>query len=118
MEAKEFYTLFDQFIFAPRFKNSDIREWFKENTKEKGVYVVFSKKFEPLYIGSSIDLKRRLPAHRHKGQRKLEGHFDDVVFIGIKYVEGDTLTVEKEYIRKLSPELNKYRYGGLKVNEG
>lgn len=116
MEAKEFYTLFDQFIFSPRFKRADIRKWFKEHTEKRGVYVVFSKKFEPLYIGSSIDMPNRIPHHRY--QDKLKGHFDDVVFIGIKYVEGDTLTVEKEYIRKLSPELNKYRYGGLKVNEG
>lgn len=110
MEAKEYYTLFDQFIFTPGFNSVDIRQWFKENAKERGVYVIFNQQLEPLYIGSSIDLKRRLPAHRYKGQRKLEGYFDKVLFIGIKHVEGDLLSVEKDYIRHLEPALNQYHY--------
>lgn len=111
MKSINFPAFFDDFILAPSFKKTDIRQWFKEHENGRGVYAVFNRQFEPLYIGSSIDLKRRLPAHRNKGQRKLEGHFDEVLFIGIKYVEGgDPSPKERQFIRELEPMLNRYTY--------
>lgn len=111
MNAINFPALFDDFILAPGFKRADIKKWFKENVNEKckGVYCIFNRHFEPLYVGSSVDMANRIPHHRY--QDKLEGHFDEILFIGIKYVsKGDTLTKEREFIRKLNPALNRYRY--------
>lgn len=118
MKGINFPALFDQFIIAPGFEKEDIRKWFKENRNGQGVYTVFNRHFEPLYTGSTVDLERRLPAHLWKGQRLLEGYFDEVLFIGIKYIEsGDPSPAERQYIRELAPLLNKHRYGGIRVNE-
>lgn len=112
MDTINFSELFDDFILTPGFQRDDIKEWFNEEEEKrnrKAVYGVFNKQFKPLYIGSSINPKRRLPEHLH--QDKLEGHFDEVLFIGIKYVEnGDLRSEERQYIRKLKPMLNKHTY--------
>lgn len=100
--------LFDDFIPAPGFQRAEIKQWFQENKSGKAVYAIFNQQFEPMYVGSTIDLKRRLPQHRY--QDKIKGHFDEVLFIGIKYVEGDPLGNEKRFIRELNPKFNKYRY--------
>jgi excinuclease UvrABC nuclease subunit len=107
MENENFLG-FDDFIVAPHFDKESIQEWFHTNRNGKGVYAVYSKNFECLYVGATNNLKRRLPEHLK--QDKLKGRFDDVLFIGIKYIEGDPLTNEKQFIRKLEPTLNKYRY--------
>lgn len=111
MNSINFPAFFDNFLLAPSFKRADIRKWFKENTNKKGVYAVFNQQFEPLYIGSSINMPKRIPDHLY--QDKLKGHFDEVLFIGIKYTEtGDPLTEEMKFIRELQPKLNKYMYIG------
>ncbi|MEM1506342.1 GIY-YIG nuclease family protein [Domibacillus sp. 8LH] len=113
MNNIKFPQLFDDFITAPSFQREGIKEFFRGQSAKKGVYTIFNQQFEPMYVGSSIDLGRRLPAHLRKGQRKLEGHFDEVLFIGIKYVEGDVLSKEKWFIRELNPKFNKYRYTSM-----
>lgn len=106
----DFVTKFDKFITAPTFDKELIKEWFIENGNGKGVYVIFNKQFEPLYVGCSKDLKTRLPAHLHKGKRKLEGYFEEVLFIGLKHVKGDPSMLERNYIHEFEPLLNTYRY--------
>lgn len=117
MKSINFPALFDDFIIAPNLDASNITEGFRGNDNRKGVYTVFNSHFEPLYIGSSKDLRRRLWEHRSKNM--LKEHLSDILFIGIKYVEsGDPSPTERKYIRELKPLINKYRYGGsLRVNE-
>jgi excinuclease UvrABC nuclease subunit len=108
MKSINFPAFFDNFILAPTLKGSDITQWFKEHEKRNGVYTVFNKQFEPLYTGSSKDLRRRLWEHRSKD--KLKDHLEEVLFIGIKYVEGNPTPKERQFIRELQPLLNVYRY--------
>ncbi|UAL52285.1 GIY-YIG nuclease family protein [Metabacillus dongyingensis] len=111
METNNFLRLFDDYIVAPGFNRSDISKWFSTNKHKeinRGVYAILNYKLEILYIGSSIDLHKRLPHHLY--QEKLSGYFQEVLLIGIKYVEGDVTTPERKYIRELKPKLNKYRY--------
>lgn len=110
MKSINFPAFFDDFILAPTLKGSDITQWFKEHENGKGVYTVFNRQFEPLYTGSSKDLKRRLWEHRSKD--KLKDHLEEILFIGIKYVEGDTLGTERKFIDELEPMLNGQRYKG------
>lgn len=116
MKGINFPALFDDFIIAPSLEASDITEGFRDSENRKGVYTVFNKHFEPLYIGSSKDIKRRLWEHRSRG--KLKDNLGKVLFIGIKYIEnGDPSPAERQYIRELAPLLNEHRYGGIRVNE-
>lgn len=112
MEINNYLSLFDDYIVAPGFNRSDISKWFsmnKHTENNRGVYAILNYKLEILYIGSSIDLRNRVPHHLY--QDKLTGYFQDVLLIGIKYVaEGDVTGLERDYIRKLKPKLNKYRY--------
>ncbi|MDA2110311.1 GIY-YIG nuclease family protein [Bacillus cereus] len=110
LSGHDFVDKFDKFIEAPKFDRLFIKRWFIENENGSGVYVIFNKQFEPLYVGCSKDLKTRLPSHLHKGKRKLEGYFDEVLFIGIKYTQGDPTVLERKYIKKFEPLLNEYRY--------
>lgn len=117
MRSINFPALFDDFIIAPSLEGSSITEGFRDSENRKGVYTVFNQHFEPLYIGSSKDLRRRLWEHRTKD--KLKDHLGEVLFIGIKYIEsGDPSPAERKYIRELKPLLNRHRYGGIRVNEG
>lgn len=111
MDSINFPALFDDFIVAPNLKSAEILKWFKEHDNGTGIYTIFNQQFQPLYVGCSVNLKRRLGQHR--SQNKLEGHFDEVLFIGIKFVhEGDPTPKERQFIRELKPLLNKHRYGG------
>lgn len=111
MEQNNFLSLFDDYIVAPALNRSDITKWFNSNKHKgnnRGVYAILNYKLEILYIGSSIDLRNRVPHHLY--QDKLTGYFQEVLLIGIKYVEGDVSSLERNYIRRLKPILNKYRY--------
>lgn len=108
MLATDYYTMFDDYIYMPAFNRADMRAWFKEKGTSKAVYVVFNTQLEPLYVGSSINLKHRLPQHLQ--QDKLTGHFDDVLFIGVRYYDNDLLSLEKNFIHYLKPKLNKMTY--------
>jgi len=111
MEINNFLGLFDEYIVAQGFNRSDISQWFNANKHKeinRGIYVILNYKLEILYIGSSIDLRKRLPEHLYQG--KLSGYFQEVLLIGIKSVDGDVTILERQYIRELKPKLNKYRY--------
>lgn len=41
MKSINFPAFFDDFILAPSFKKTDIRQWFKEHENGRGVYAVF-----------------------------------------------------------------------------
>jgi excinuclease UvrABC nuclease subunit len=105
----QFHALFDDFILVPSYQLKDLTEWFKKKPNGRGVYSIFDRHFNCLYIGSSLDLQRRLKHHVHRDH--LKGHFEEVLFVGVRYMaEGDLQTIERKYIRNLSPMLNKYRY--------
>lgn len=113
MKSINFPIMFDDFIIAPVLEASNITEGFKNSENRKGVYTVFNRQFEPLYTGSSKDVRRRLREHR--SQDKLKDHLGEVLFIGVSYVEsGDPSPKERHYIRELKPLLNKHRYGGIR----
>jgi hypothetical protein len=57
--------MFDDFIVAPQFNRVDIKEYFRKNKRKKGVYAFINNRLEPLYIGSTIDLPKRIPHHRY-----------------------------------------------------
>ena len=111
MEINNNLSLFDDFIVAPGFNRSDITKWFKNNNhkeNKRGVYGILNYQLEILYIGSSINLPNRVPHHLY--QDKVKGHFQEVLLIGIRYVQGDVSVLEREYIREIRPKLNKYWY--------
>jgi excinuclease UvrABC nuclease subunit len=100
---KRFFDGFDAHIIAPGFNVEKIKSFFKGKGKVGGVYAVYDLNYEPLYIGHSKDLGKRLPQHLHQNQ--LKGHFDRVLFISVKYAEKD---LERQYIKEFNPLLNKY----------
>lgn len=59
MESINFPVLFDRFIVAPVLEVSNMTEGFKDDENRREVYTVFNPHFEPLYIDSSKDVKRR-----------------------------------------------------------
>ncbi len=111
MEINNCLSLFDDYIVTPGFNRTDISKWFSKNKKDgykRGVYAVLNYRLEVLYVGSSTNLRKRVPEHLY--QDKLTGHFQEVLLIGIKNLKGDVTSLEREYIRLLNPKLNKYRY--------
>ena len=111
METNNLLSFFDDYIVTPGFNRRDISKWFTEKKHadyKRGVYAILNYRLEVLYIGSSINLRKRIPEHLY--QDKLTGHFQEVLLIGIKRVDGDVTSLEREYIRELNPKLNKYRY--------
>lgn len=108
MVAQDFYTLFDTFLYAPELDKVMAAQWFDENGNDKAVYTIFNNQFEPIYVGSSTDLRIRLSGHRTRSL--VFEVLDEVVFVGIKYFDGDIFSFEKGYIRKIEPLLNINRY--------
>lgn len=109
MDSIQFHELFDDFGLVPSYDKPAVKAYCKEQRGKRGVYALFDQNFQCLYVGSSIDLKRRLDEHLYCN--KLKGHQEEVLFVGVRYVQEKDVTVpERTYIRELNPKLNVMRY--------
>lgn len=107
MEAKDFYTMFDDHIYAPSLDKALSREWLKDNKGKSLVYVIFDRSFTPIYVGSSEVFDKRISRHRRESE--VSTVLDEVVFVGVKYAD-DIDLLEREYIHHFKPTLNKHLY--------
>lgn len=107
LETKELFTLFDQLIYSPKLEKEYVKAGFPNGTF-RGVYALFNSENKALFVGSSVDLRNRILVHRR--QPEIQEYLEEVVFIGIKHLEGDLLAHKKGYVRKLEPTLNIYHY--------
>lgn len=80
-----------------------------------GVYFVFNEHDEPLYVGQSENIRRRLTRthHCHDDMEKQENVF--IAWLGV--AKGDLLSMEKHFISSLNPAWNKV-VGGLRPGSG
>lgn len=107
LEAKELFTLFDHLIYSPKLEKEYVKAGFP-NDSFRGVYALFNSENKALFVGSSVDLRNRILVHRR--QPEIQEYLEEVVFIGIKHLEGDLLAHKKGYVRNLEPTLNIYHY--------
>lgn len=110
IQPKDFYTMFDDHIFAPSLNKELLREWLKANKGKALVYVIFDRNLAPIYVGSSEVFDKRISRHRRSSE--VSKVLDDVVFVGIKYADEheDIDVLERQYIHDFEPTLNKHLY--------
>jgi excinuclease UvrABC nuclease subunit len=72
-----------------------------------GVYVLFIKK-EPMYVGKSYSLRKRLASHFNKSSEKTQNIIDEVDEIGICFANNreEVDFLETAFIHEFNPPLN------------
>lgn len=106
MLAEEYMTLFDNYMYAPSADKLLKHEWMLRNKMRSGVYVMFDKELQPLYVGQTKNLMHRLAEHYHDGV--LSKWADRFAFLAFKECRdrGERIALEERYIKQLRPELN------------
>lgn len=102
---------FDDCTLDVIIKPDQVKEYLKHGLI--GTYVLFIKR-EPMYVGKSDELLKRLLAHLNKHSANTIGIIDDVDEIGLKLTStsGESGYHEMAFIRTLNPPLNKQRLTG------
>lgn len=106
MLETDYAKLFDNYIYMPEGDKELKHEWMLHNKTRRGVYVLFDKAMQVMYVGSTGNLQQRIAEHYYDGV--LKQYADRVAFLGWKECDDkeQRFKLEIQYIKQLRPQLN------------
>lgn len=106
MLETDYAKLFDNYMYAPMGDKELKHEWMLRNKVRSGVYVMFDKEMQPMYVGQTKNIMHRLAEHYHDGV--LSKWADEFAFLAFKECADPELRLitEMQYIKQLRPQLN------------
>lgn len=100
--------LIDNYQKVYKFENTYLKEDIGLIPKNKsGIYIIYNKKTEIVYVGQAVDLKSRLTGH-FNGVTHTNDYYEEFHAVSIILVKNEDLlnSVEKDVIKTLKPKYN------------